>query len=78
MSQNALGDCRCASTACLVDTFTGRVEKCLAESTLVRHVWGRPLVYVCNFWDSIKCHRLHRMTADGVNALPLHALLTHV
>ena len=25
MSQNALDDCRCASTSCLVDTFTGRV-----------------------------------------------------
>ena len=56
----------------------GWLEKCLAESPLVRHVWGTLLVYVCNFWDSIKCHRMHTLTADGANVLLLHAMLTHV
>ena len=56
----------------------GWLEKCLAESPLVRHVWGTPLVYFCKFWDSIKCHRMRRLTADGANVLPLHALLTHL
>ena len=41
----------------------------------MRHVLGTPLVYFCNFWDTIKCHRMHKVTAD---VLPLHALLTHV
>ena len=30
----------------------------------MRHVWVTPLMYVCNFWDSIKCHRMHRLTAE--------------
>ena len=44
----------------------------------MRHVWGTPLMYVCNFWDSIKCHRMRRLTADGAIVLPLHAMVTHV
>ena len=76
--QNGANVCPVHTLLSHVQEGFGWLEKCLAESPLVRHVWGRPLVYVCNFWDSIKCHRMHRMTADGVNALPLHALLTHV
>ena len=69
------------STACLVKPCTGRVgvvSKCLAESPLVKHAWGRPLVYVCNLWDSIKCRKMRRLTSDGANVLPLHAMLSHV
>ena len=39
---------------------------------------GIAVVYFCNFWDFIKCHRMHRVIADEVNVLPLHALLSHV
>ena len=53
----------------------GWLEKCLTESPLVQNVWGTSLVYVCNFWDTIKSHRMHKVTAD---ILPLHALLTHL
>ena len=53
----------------------GWLETCLAESELVRHVWGTTLVYFFNFWDTIKCHRMHKVTAD---VLPLHAMLTHL
>ena len=38
-------------------------------------MWGTPFVYFFNFRDSIKCHRMNRVTAD---VLPLHALLTHL
>ena len=55
---------KCVSTACLVEPCIGLFEKCLAESPLVRHVWGRPLVCFCKFWDTIKCHRMHRVTAE--------------
>ena len=40
------------------------VKKCLAESPLVRHVCGTPLLSWCNFWDTVKCHRMHRVTAE--------------
>ena len=53
----------------------GWLEKCLAESPLVTHVWVTPLVYFCNFWDTFKCHTMHKVTAD---VLPLHTLLSHV
>ena len=59
--------------ACHVDRFTGRVgggggvEKCMAKSPAVRHVWGTPLVSWSNFWDTAKCHR---MNVNGVNVLP--------
>ena len=40
------------------------VKKCLAKSPLVRHVCGTPLLSWCNFWDTVKCHRMHRVTAE--------------
>ena len=55
------------ATACLVDTCIGRVgvvRKCLAESPLVRHVCGTPLLSWCNFWDTVKCHIMHWVTAE--------------
>ena len=48
---------KCVSTACLVDTFTGRVgvvKKCLVESPLVRQVCDTPLLSWCTFWDTVK------------------------
>ena len=42
----------------------GWLEKYLAESPLVRHVCGTPLLSWCNFWDTIKCHRMHMVTAE--------------
>ena len=56
---------KCVSTACFFEPCIGLFENCLAESLLVRHVWGRPLVCFCNFWDFIKCQRMHRVTAEG-------------
>ena len=80
MSQNASEWSECDSTACLVDTCIGGrgewFEKCLAESPLVRHVWGTPLVSWSNFLDTVKCHRMNRVTVNGANVLPLHAMLT--
>ena len=29
----------------------------------------------CNFWDTVKCHRMHRVTANGAHVLPLPAYL---
>ena len=40
------------------------VRKCLAESPLVRHVCGTPLLSWCNFWDTVKCHIMHWVTAE--------------
>ena len=30
----------------------------------MRHVCGTPLLSWCNFWDTVKCHRMHRVTAE--------------
>ena len=30
----------------------------------MKHVCGTPLLSWCNFWDTVKCHRMHRVTAE--------------
>ena len=35
-----------------------------------------PLVCWYNLLDTFKCHRMNRVTVNGANVLPLHAMLT--
>ena len=30
----------------------------------MRHVCGTPLLSWGNFWDTVKCHRMHMVTAE--------------